>query len=115
MTTDDAEKDPIFEALWARALDAWEDDKPHHALVEHALRAQKLPDLAGRYRGLFEDPARGERARKQIDRIVAAATQLMFATKTPTRTKTPWSWTASAAIVFAIVVTWLFFALFKRH
>ena len=39
----------ILDALWARVLEAWDDDKPHHALLEYALRAQKLPEVAGRY------------------------------------------------------------------
>lgn len=111
----DGDRDAIFEALWARAEQAWDDDKPHQALVEHALRVQMLPELAGRYRALKDDPVRGPRATKQIDRIVAAATQMMFATKSPERTKTPFSWTASAAVMFVLVVGWLAYALFRRH
>ncbi len=107
--------DAIFDALWARVLDAWDDDKPHRALLEHALRAEKLPDLAGRYRALKDDPDKGVRAQKKIDGIVAAATQLLMATKMPPRTKTPWQWTASAAIMFALVSSWLFYELFLKH
>lgn len=107
--------DVLFEALWGRALEAWDDDGPHRALLEHALRAQMLPDLAGRYRALEKDPDKGPRAKKQIDRIVAAATQLMFATKTPPRTKTPTSWTVSAALSFALVIGWLAYAIVRRH
>ncbi len=107
--------DTLFEALWTRALEAWDDDKPHAALLEHALRAEKLPDLAGRYRALKDDPAKGARAQKRIDTIVVAATQMLMATKTPERTKTPWQWSVSAVLFFAIVCSWLFYQLFVRH
>jgi hypothetical protein len=111
----DAAPDALFAVLWDRALAAWDEDGPHRALLEHALRAQTLPDLAGRYRALEKDPDKGPRARKQIDRIVAAATQLMFATKTPPRTKTPTSWTVSAALVCVFVLGWMAYAIVRRH
>lgn len=103
----EATGDALFEALWTRALEAWDDDGPHRALLEHALKAQLLPDLAGRYRALKDDAVKGPRAQKQIDRIVAAATQLMFAMKTPPPTKTPASWTLSALLFFVLVVGFL--------
>lgn len=109
------DKDAIFEALWKRTLEAWDDDKPHAAILEHALKSEKLPDLAGRYRALKEDPEKGARAQKKIDGIVIAATQMLMATKTPARTKTPWQWVASAALMFVIVCAWLFSQLFMRH
>jgi hypothetical protein len=109
------DKDAVFELLWKRTLEAWEDDKPHRAILEHALASEKLPDLAGRYRALKDDPDKGTRAQKKIDGIVVAATQLLMATKTPPRTRTPWQWTASAAFVFAVVCAWLFYQLFVPH
>jgi hypothetical protein len=114
-TRTEAEPNVLFEALWDRALEAWDDDGPHRALLQHALEAQRLPDLAGRYRALENDPDKGPRAKKQIDRIVAAATQLMFATKTPPRTKTPTSWSVSAAILCVFLLGWLAYAVFRRH
>jgi len=111
----EADGDAIFEALWKRVEEAWDDDKPHRAILEHALRTEKLPDLAGRYRALKDDPEKGPRAQKKIDDIVAAATQLLMTMKTPARTKTPWQWTASAVLMFAIVCSWLFYELFMKH
>ncbi|MDF2692508.1 MAG: hypothetical protein K0S65_891 [Labilithrix sp.] len=108
-------RDAIFEALWARTLEAWDDDKPHAALLDHALKNEKLPELAGRYRGLKDDPVKGPRAQKKIDGIVVAATQMLMATKTPPPTKTPWQWSAAAALTFAIVCAWLFYQLFIPH
>lgn len=109
------DRDAIFEALWKRCLEAWDDDKPHVAILEHALRTEKLPDLAGNYRALKDDPEKGARAQKKIDGIVIAATQMLMAMKTPPRTKTPWQWTASAAIMFVLVCSFLAYQLFFRH
>ncbi len=107
--------DAMFEALWARVLEAWDDDKPHQAILGHAIDKQQLPELAGRYRALKDDPEKGARAQKKIDGIVIAATQIMMSMKTPPRTKTPWQWTASAAIIMALVCAWLFWKLFVPH
>lgn len=106
------DRDAIFEALWGRALEAWDDDKPHGALLEHALRSEQLPELAGRYRALKDDPDKGARAQKKIDGIVVAATQMLMATKTEPRTKTPWQWTASAAVLFGLICAYLFYLVF---
>lgn len=103
--------DAIFEALWKRCLEAWDDDKPHNAILDHALKSEKLPDLAGRYRELKDDETKGPRAEKRINAIVIAATQMMMATKSPPRTKTPWQWNAAAVMFFLVVITYLFYAL----
>lgn len=119
--TDDADligigdKDAIFDALWKRVLEAWDDDKPHVALLDHALRSEQLPELAGRYRAQKDDPEKGARAQKKIDGIVVAATQMLMAMKMPARTKTPWQWTASAAFLFIVVIAFLGYQLFVPH
>ena len=115
--SDESPTDDVFDALWKRCLEAWDDEGPHRAILEHALRTERLADLAGRYRAFKDDPdqARRERAQKKIDGIVAAAMQLMMATKTPPRTKTPWTWTVAAALVFLIVCAWLSYQLFFPH
>ncbi|HSO35601.1 MAG TPA: hypothetical protein VLT33_23895 [Labilithrix sp.] len=99
--------DAIMEALWKRVLEAWDDDKPHQAALTYALQTERLPDIAGRYRKLLDDPEKGPRAKKKIDGIVVAATQLLMATKTPPREKIPWQWTASVAVAFVLVVSFL--------
>lgn len=103
--------DAMFEALWSKAMEDWDNDKPHQALLSHALDKQMLPELAGRYRKLQEDPEKGARAKKKIDGIVIAATQMLMATKSPPPTKTPWSWTISAVLLFGIVIAFLFYKL----
>lgn len=103
--------DVLFEALWSKVLEKWDDDKPHQTVLQHALSAQMLPELAGRYRKLKDDPDRAAQAQKKIDGIVVAATQMLLATKTPPRTKTPWSWTVSAALLFGLVIALILYKL----
>lgn len=107
--------DAIMEALWKRVLEAWDDDKPHQAALAYALQTERLPDIAGRYRKLLDDAEKGPRAKKRIDAIVLAATQLLLATKTPPREKVPWQWTASAAVFFALVVSFLAYKILFRN
>lgn len=108
-------KDPTLEALWKRVLDAWDDDKAHGALLEHAVRAQALPEVAARYRQLAGDPLRGARAKQKLDAIVVAATQMLLATKTPRPGKTPLPITLSAFAVCFLLLAWLAYALWGRH
>jgi hypothetical protein len=97
------EKDPLLEALWQKTLEAWDDEKRHAACLEHALREKKLPDLAGRYKALKDDPDKGELAKKRIDAILTAATQMMLTMKTPRPTKTP-SWLFWSAFLTCLVM-----------
>jgi hypothetical protein len=92
--------DPGLEALWQRVLDTWDDDKTHAAALEYALRTEQLPVIAGRYRALKDDPEKGERAKRRLDAIVIAATQLMMSMKTPRNTKVPLPLTLSAVGIF---------------
>jgi hypothetical protein len=110
----DATGDAALEALWQRVIEAWDDDKPHAALLEYALRTEHLPEVAGRYRALKDDPERGERAHKRLDAIVVAATQLMMSMKTPARTKVPLPITLSAFGLFFFALLFLTYALFHR-
>ena len=107
--------DVVFAALWTRVLASWDEDKPHQAALSYAIEHEMLPEIAGRYRKLFEDPEKGARAKKKVDGIVMAATQLMLATKTPPREKVPWTWTASVAVVMVLVISFLAYKLFARH
>jgi len=107
--------DPIFDALWEKTLESWDDDKRHAALLDHALREKMLPDLAGKYRALRDDPERGEIAKKRIDAILNAATQMLFTMKTPKPTKTPaWMWW-SAFLTCAVMLMYLAYAMLAKR
>lgn len=106
--------DPALEALWRRVVEAWDDDKTHAAILEYALRTEHLPEVAGRYRALKDDPDKGERAQKRLNAIVLAATELMMSMKTPARTKVPLPITLSAFGIFLFAMVFLAYALFRR-
>ncbi|MDB4938110.1 MAG: hypothetical protein JWP87_5082 [Labilithrix sp.] len=110
-----AAPDAVFSALWTKVLASWDDDKPHQAALSYAIAHEMLPEIAGRYRKLEGDPEKGARAKKKMDGIVIAATQLMLATKTPPREKVPWTWTASVAIVMVLVISFLAYKIFSHH
>ena len=112
---EDEDEDAVLDGLWKRVLEGWDDDKPHQAALTYALQTEKLPVIAGRYRKLVDDPDKGPRAKKKIDGIVVAATQLLMATKTPKRVKAPWQWTASVAVVFVLVVSFLAYKILLRR
>ena len=107
-------KDPILEALWVKALTAWDDEKVHAALLEAALRTQHLPELAGRYRALRDDAEKGEIARKRIDAIVTAATTMLFSMKTPRPTRTPAWLLLSALATCFVLLAYLAYAMLHR-
>ncbi len=103
----DESDDPMLDTLWERALAAWEDDRKHAALLDHALRAESLPEIAGRYRALVDDPVKGAAARKRIDAIVAAATQMLLSTKTPPAVRVPLPIALTAMAVCALLLGWI--------
>ena len=115
---DDGKGDVILDTLWGRALEAWADEKVHTALLDFALRNGKLPDLAGRYRSVKDDAEKGAVAKKRIDGIVLAATQLMLAKKNPPPTKNPPWLTASALLLMIVLLGGLMYAMWfygARH
>jgi hypothetical protein len=109
--------DCAVESLWDRALQSWDDDKVHSALIEYAVRTENLPEVAGRYRELKDDPIKGERAKKQLNAIVVAATQMLMATKAirPENARPPWFITASAVGVCVFLLLLLMYAILRRH
>lgn len=115
MTPDDEANDPVLDALWKRVLEAWEDDAAHAALLEHALRAQGLPEIAGRYRALASDPEKADLAKRRLDGIVIAATQMLMSMKTPKPGKVPLPITLSAFAVCLVMLTWLALVLWGKR
>ncbi len=104
-----------MDELWAKVLEDWGDEKRHAAILSYALQTENLPDLAGRYRALEDDPEKGEYAQKRIDAIVIAATQMLQSMKTPAPPKTNRPLTIAVAIVCACIVSWLAWKVFGHH
>ena len=115
-TSEDA-GDAILDALWSRVLEAWDDDKPHHAVLEYAIREQKLPEVAGRYRAVKErDAEKAARAQKKLDGIVIAATHMLMAMKSPPdRYKVPRSAMIVLFLASLLILAWLSYAVLHRH
>jgi hypothetical protein len=107
MTEGDERKDAVFEALWVRVTEAWDDEATHGAVLAHAAHAEKLPELAARYRAFKDDPARGPLATRRLDAIVIAAHSAMLSMKTPPRKRIPLSITLSAAGICALLLGYL--------
>jgi hypothetical protein len=105
----------VLEALWSRVIEAWDDDKPHAALLEHASRAQLLPAIAGRYRALAGDPAKAPIANRQLDAIVQCATVSLLSMKMPRPQGTPLPITLSAFGICLFLLGWLAYAVWGRH
>lgn len=112
---DDEPTDAVLEALWKRVLEAWDDEKTHAALIDHAIRERQLPEVAGRYRALVDDPERGALAKKKLDAIVVAATQMLMAMKTPKPGKVPIPITLTAFGVCAVLLAWLGWAMWGHR
>jgi hypothetical protein len=112
---EDLTGDPLFEVLWAKVLASWDDDKAHGSILEYSVAVERLPDLAGRYRALKDDLTKGERARKGLDAIVIAATQVMMSMRTPANTTIPLSITLSVAGLFACAVAFVAYAMLHPH
>jgi hypothetical protein len=115
MSEEHESEDVLFEKLWERVMEAWGDDKVHGAFLDYAIRAQRLPDAAGRYRSLKDDPEKSALAKKKLDGIVLAATQMLMSMKTPPRTKVPLSMTLSAFAVCLILLGWVAYLVFGRR
>ena len=107
----------MMDALWGRVIEAWDDDKPHQALLDYAIREQKLPIAAGLYRAVKDgDPEKAARAQKKLDGIVIAVTSMLMAMKSPAeRTEVPRSLTLSVAAGIVVFLGWLLYTVLRRH
>ncbi len=106
--------DEGFDALWEIVMEDWPDEKRHAAILTYALSTENLPELAGRYRALKDDPEKGAFAQKHVDAIVVAATQMLASMKTPPPPKSNKALTFFTAIVSAVVIAWLAWLVFRR-
>jgi hypothetical protein len=105
----------IFETLWARVLEDWTNEKTHGAFLEFVIREKMLPDAAGRYRAIKDaGDDRSALAKKKIDAIVIAATQMLTEAKTPPPEKNNRWMTVFAFIVSVILLFVLARAVFRR-
>ncbi len=76
---------PVFEALWKRVLDHWDDEAAHRAFLEHSRQHESLAEAAARYRGMKGDHARGALAEQKLTTIAALALAHLQTLRTPNR------------------------------
>jgi hypothetical protein len=112
---DESHGDAVLEALWTRVLEAWSDERVHTAVLDHAIRTEALPEIAGRYRALTADPEKGPLAKAKLDAVVVAATNMLWSTKMPVPGKVPLSITLSAVGVSLFLLLWLAWAVLGPH
>lgn len=73
--------DPIDEA-WARVEAEWGNAEAHRRFVGVCIALDRLPEAGKRYRKVREcDAARREEAARQIDKLIALATQQLQNTR----------------------------------
>jgi hypothetical protein len=104
--------DLILDTLWTRVLEAWDEEKPHGAILDYAMRAGRLPELAGKYQALKDDADRGELAKKKVAALTIAAMNMLESTKTPRGVKVPRPITWTALFVSLVLLGLMYFALF---
>jgi hypothetical protein len=105
--------DPL-DALWARVLASWDDDRTHGAFLEHAVRTERLAEAAACYRPLRDDPEKGERARKRLEAIATTAMHLLLATKTAAPRRPRRGLTLAAFVVCVALLVWLAMAVLRN-
>ena len=106
--------DLVFETLWGRVLEAWDDEKAHAAVLDYAVRTHALAELAASYRALKDDPDKGPLAKKKMQALVVTVTLMLESRRAPKGRPVPWWLTMSATLVCALVVAYLTLALLHR-
>ena len=80
----DPELASALESAWAEVESHWEDDEAHRRFIALCAMQGALPTAGQRYRLVRDaDPARSERARRQIEAIMAAALANLDLTRAP--------------------------------
>ena len=103
---------PGLAGQWAGVLERWNDAGVHALFLESCAQAEALDLAAARYRPLSADPARAERARASLDRIVALAEAALRKQATPPDrvARTRRALVLVAALItlgFLALVTWM--------
>jgi hypothetical protein len=87
--------DPLFEALWQKLEQNWDDSAAHERFLNHCLETSQLPAAAARYR-----TATGRDTSPQLQRISALALSQLAASRTPRSVVT-----RNAVSLLAIAIT----------
>ena len=97
--------DPTLEALWKRALDAWDDEARHGAFLDYCQQTDRLVDAAVRYRGMTGDRARRELAERKLKAVALLAMARLEAARQSARGAPPRRLWSYALIAFFVAAT----------
>jgi hypothetical protein len=106
--------DPAVDALWKKALDAWDDDARHGAFIEYCQATGQLLEAAVRYRGMAGDHARGPSAQKRLGGIAVLALAALETARAPERSSLANFTKVAAILLFLAGSAALLFALNRR-
>jgi hypothetical protein len=86
-STEQSDGGAVDEA-WEELGRKWEDDAAHRRFVAFCSATGSLAEAGGRYRSVIEsDPARAERARRQIGAVMAAALLTLEGSREPVKVR----------------------------
>jgi hypothetical protein len=112
----DAADQATFEALWKKVLADFDGDEAHGAFVQHAQRADLLPEAAKRYRlyrEQLEQEAKADKLEK-IDKRLGGIAMLAMAQLDASKTEpTPSNWRRIFTLVVALMTIAAIVGLFK--
>lgn len=74
--------DPVFEGLWKKVLDDWDDDARHAKFIEYCQSTGQLAEAAARYKGMKGDRERSEQASKRLQGVAILAVANLEAMRT---------------------------------
>ncbi len=96
--------DPIFDALWKRVIDRWEDERAHAELLQHAQVTEQLAEAASRYAAARADPNRAAVAEKRIEAVSLLATSALLADRADRLPTLPRWFTFALAVALSATV-----------
>lgn len=99
--------DPTLTALLEAAASRWDDDGPHHALLEYARASGKLGDVASFYRAQSAQPGRGERCKAQLSALLTLAMASLDVRRAEAPNTRRWAFIALSLIFLALTAVLL--------
>lgn len=81
--------DTLFEALWKKVVDDWENDAAHGTFLQHCQDNGQLAEAAARYRGMSGDSERGPSAEKRLQAVAMLAIANLESQRSSTARRPP--------------------------
>ncbi|HEY6877436.1 MAG TPA: hypothetical protein VI299_05425 [Polyangiales bacterium] len=86
MTSTEESSRAAIEVAWNTLEASWDDEAAHRRFIAFCSARGSLAEAGARYRAVAEtDPARRERAKRQVGAVMAAALVLLERSRAPTK------------------------------